>query len=88
MRTVGCGLFEAQLEAHHEVDPRSGVLLECREYRFCADATDRVLFEDLVDLFFLVAGSLDDLTLFATALGDVVFCIATSGKIATEAHSY
>ena len=26
------------------------------------------------------------LALFAAALGDVVFCIATSGEIAAEAH--
>ena len=80
------GLLEAELEPHHEVDPGSGVLLEGCEHGLCADTADGVLLEDLVDLFFFVAGAFDDLALFALTFGDVVFGITASGEIATEAH--
>ena len=51
-----------------------------------AGAVDRVLLEDLVDLFFFVLGALDDLALFAVALGDVVLGVSAGGEVAAEAH--
>jgi hypothetical protein len=53
--------FEAQLEAHHEVDPGGGVLLESCDDGGGTGAVDCVVAEDLVDLFFFVVGALDDL---------------------------
>src|SRR5579875_2616135 len=49
---VGGRLFEAKLEAHHEIDPGGGVLFERGENRRSAGAVNRVLLKDLVDLFF------------------------------------
>jgi hypothetical protein len=86
MGSVGGWLFEAKLEAHHEVDPGGGVLLERGENGSGGGAVDRVLLEDRVDLFFFVVGALDDLALFADALGDVVLGVTTGGKVAAEAH--
>ena len=83
---MACGLFKAELKAHHEVDPGGRVLFERIENGCGAGAVDRVLFEDLVDLFFFVAGALDDLALFALSFGHVVFGIAARGEIAAEAH--
>jgi hypothetical protein len=51
-----------------------------------AGAIYGVLLEDLVDLLFFIAGALDDLALFAEALGDVVFGVSASGEVASEAH--
>ena len=86
MGAIGGGLFEAELEAHHEVDPGGGVLLERVENRGGAGAVDGVLLEDLVDLFFFVAGAFDDLALFAQAFGGVVLGVAAGGEIAAKAH--
>ncbi len=86
MGAVGGGLFEAQLEAHHEVDPGGGVLLEGCEDGRGAGAIDAVLLEDLVDLFLFVMGALDDLALFSVTLRDVVLGLSAGGKVATETH--
>jgi hypothetical protein len=86
MGAVGGRLFEAELEAHHEVDPGGGVLLERGEDGGGRGAVDGILLEDLVDLLFFVAGAFDDLALFADALGDVVLGVATGGEVAAEAH--
>ena len=83
---VGGGLFEAELEAHHEVDPGGGVLFECGEDGSGGGAVDGVLLEDFVDLFFFVVGALDDFALFAKALGVVVLGVATGGEVSAEAH--
>lgn len=88
-RAVGavCGrLFEAKLEAHHEVDPLRGVLFERGEDRCGGGAFDRILLEDLVDLFLFVLGTLDDLAFFAMTFGDVVLGISAGGEVAAEAH--
>ncbi len=61
---VGGGFFEAEFEAHHEVDPGGGVLFQRLEDGRCAGAVDGVVLEDLVDLFFFVVGALDDFALF------------------------
>ena len=86
MGAVGGGLFEAEFEAHHEVDPGGGILFERGEDGSGAGAVDGVLLEDLVDLFFFVVGAFDDLALFALALGDVVLGVAAGGEVAAEAH--
>ena len=83
---VGGGFFEAEFEAHHEVDPGGGVALERGEDGGGALAVDGVLLEDLVDLFFFVVGAFDDLALFALTLGDVVLGVSASGEVAAEAH--
>ena len=82
----GCRLFEAELKAHHEVDPGVGVGLEREEDGFGAGAGDVVLLEDLVDFFLLVAGAFEDFAFFAEALGGVVLGIAAGGEIAAETH--
>jgi hypothetical protein len=87
MGAIGCGFFEAEFEAHHEVDPGGGVLFKGVEDGGGAGAVYGVLLEDLVDLFFFVAGALNDLALFALTFGDVVLGVAAGGKVATEAHS-
>jgi len=51
------GLFEAELEAHHEIDPGGGVLFQRVEDWRCAGPVDGVVFEYLVDLFFFVVGA-------------------------------
>ncbi len=80
------GLFEAQFEAHHEVDPGCRVLFECIQDRSRASTIDLVLLEDLVDLFFFVMGTLDDLAFFADLFGGVMFGVPPCGEIAAEAH--
>ena len=45
-----------------------------------------ILLEDLVDLFFFVVGAVEDLALFALALGDVVLGVSAGGEVAAEAH--
>ena len=86
MGAIGGGFFEAELEAHHEIDPRGRVLLERMENRRSAGAVDGVLFEDLVDLFFFVARAFDDLALFPDLFRRIVFGVALGGKIAAKAH--
>lgn len=83
---IGGWLFEAEFESHHEVDPGGGVLLECGEDGRSAGAIDGVLLENHVDFFFFVVGSLDDLTLFSLALGDVVLDVSTSGEVSAKTH--
>ena len=51
-----------------------------------AGAVDGVLFEDLVDLFFFVAGALDDLALFSDLFRRVVFGVSLGREVAAEAH--
>lgn len=88
-RTVGTvcrRLFKAKLKAHHEVDPLFRVLFKRSEDRSGGGAVNRILLEDLVDLFFFVVGALDDLALFAVALGDVMLSISAGGQVAAEAH--
>lgn len=80
------GFFEAEFEAHHEVDPGFGILFEGGEDGFGVGAGDVVLVEDLEDLLFLVVGALDDLALFAVAFGGVVLGVSASGEVAAEAH--
>lgn len=86
MGAVGGRFFEAKLEAHHEVDPGGGVVFEGCEDGLSAGAVDAVLLEDLVDLFFFVAGTLDDLALFAMAFGDIVLGVSAGGEVAAETH--
>src|SRR5205807_1379689 len=50
-------------------------------------AADGVLFKDLVNFFFFVAGAFDDLALFAKTFRCIVLGISASGKIASKAHS-
>ncbi len=83
---VSGGFFEAEFEAHHEVDPGGGVLFERGEDGFGAEAGDVVGLEDLVDLLFFVAGAFDDLALFAEAFGVVVFGVTAGGEVSAEAH--
>jgi hypothetical protein len=83
---VGGRLFEAKLEAHHEVDPRGVVLLECGEDGSGTGAVYGVLLEDGVDLLFFVAGAFDDLALFSLTLGDVVLRVAAGSEVAAETH--
>ncbi len=83
---VGGRLFEAEFEAHHEVDPGGGVLLEGGEDGGGGGAVDGVLLEDLVDLFLFVVGAFDDFTLFAVAFGDVVLGVSAGGEVAAETH--
>ena len=80
------GLFEAELETHHEVDPGGGILFECGEDGLSARAGDMVLLEDFVDLFLFVVGSLDDLALLAEALGVVVIEVSPGGEVSAKAH--
>jgi hypothetical protein len=84
--SVGGRLFKAKLEAHHEVDPSSVILLEGSQDRSGAGPVDGVLLEDGVDLLFFVAGAFDDLALFSLALGDVVLGVAAGSEVAAEAH--
>ena len=84
--TVGGGPFEAKLEAHHEVDPGGGVTFEGFENRRGGGAVDGVLLEDFVDLFFFVAGAVDDFVMLAGEFGGVVLDISAGGEIAAEAH--
>src|ERR1700733_5634011 len=86
MGTAGGGFFEAEFEAHHEVDPSGGVLLERVEDWGGAGSIDGILLENLVDLFLFVVGAVDDLALFAEALGDVVLGVATGCEVAAETH--
>ena len=86
MGAVGGGFFKAEFEAHHEVDPGGGVLLEGIEDGCGSGTINVVLLEDLIDLFFFVAGAFDDLSLFPLALGVVVFDISAGGEVATETH--
>ncbi len=60
MGAVAGRFFEAEFEAHHEVDPGAWVLLQRVEHRGGAGAVDGVVFENLVDLLLFVAGALDD----------------------------
>jgi hypothetical protein len=86
MGSVGGGFFEAELEAHHEIDPCGGVLFQRVQDRGGAGAVDGILLEYLVDLLLFVVGAFDDLALFAEALGDVVLGVATGREIAAETH--
>jgi len=80
------GLFEAQFEPHHEVDPGVGILFERMQHGGGAGAVDGVLFEDLVDLFLFVVCALDDLALFPNLFRRIVFRVTLSGEITAEAH--
>ena len=86
MGLVGRGFFEAEFEAHHEVDPGGRIGFEGGEDGLCAQAGNVVLLKDLVDLFFLVPGAIDDLALFAEALGAVVLGVSAGGEISAQAH--
>ena len=83
---MSAGCFEAEFEAHHEVDPGGGVLFESGEYGSSGDAVDGVLLKDVVDFFFFVVRAINDLSFFALTFRDVVLGIATGGEIAAEAH--
>ena len=86
MGAGGGGFFEAEFEAHHEVDPGGGVLFEGVEDRCGGCAVDRVLLEDFVDLFFFIMGALDYFALFALTLGDVVLGVSSGGEVSAETH--
>ena len=83
---AGGGFFEAEFEAHHEIDPGGGILFEGVENGGGAGAVDLILLEDGVDLFLFVVGAVDDFALFALALGDVVLGVSAGGEVAAEAH--
>ena len=83
---TGGGLFQAQLEAHHEIDVGGVVLLQGGEHRRGGLAGDGILVEDLVDLLGLVVGAGDDFLLLAGEFGGVVFGVAPGGQISAEAH--
>ena len=86
MGAVGGRLFEAEFEAHHEIDPCGGILLESVEGGGGGGTIDGVLLEYLVDLFLLVVGAFDDFTLFPAAFGDVVLGVSAGGEVAPETH--
>jgi hypothetical protein len=83
---AGGGLFEAELETHHEVDVGFGIGLEGVEDGRGGFVGDAVVLEDLVDFGGFVLGALDDFELFAAALGGEVLGIAAGGEVAAEAH--
>jgi hypothetical protein len=83
---AGGGGFEAELEAHHEVDVGLGVGLERAEDGGGGFVIDAVLLEDFIDFSGLVFGAGDDFDLFAAALGGEVLGVAARGEVAAEAH--
>ena len=52
----GVGLFQAQLEAHHEIDPGRMVLFKRLQDRLDVNGLQAVLAENLGDLFTLDVG--------------------------------
>lgn len=83
---AGGGLFEAELEAHHEVDVCLGIGLEGAKDGGGGVVVDAVLLEDLIDFCGLVGGAGDDFEFFAAALGGEVLGVSAGGEVAAKAH--
>ncbi len=83
---AGGGLFQAEFEAHHEVDVGGMVLLQRGEDGRGGFAGDGICVEDLIDLLGFVIRAMDDFVLLAAQLGGVVLGVAPGGEVATETH--
>ena len=80
-------LFQAKLEAHHEIHPGLRLALQRIQNRRALLLTHAIGAENLVDFPLLVLNALDDLALLALALALVVSRVTFRGEISAQAHS-
>src|SRR6185437_5793943 len=79
-------LFEAQLEAHHEIDPALLVGADGVDDGAHVFVGEAVAAKHFGDFLLLLVGNFDGLFDFAAALGGVMLGVGLGGEIAAESH--
>src|SRR5579872_1576784 len=78
--------FEAQLEAHHEIDPAFLVGADGVDDRLHVFVGETVAAKDFRDFLLLLVGDFNGLLDFAAALGGVMLGVGLGGEVAAESH--
>src|SRR6185437_7467328 len=80
------GLFEAELEAHHEIDPTSLIGADSVDDWAYVLVGEAVAAKNFGDFLLLLVGDFDGLLDFAAALGSVMLGVGLGGEVAAESH--